>query len=311
MAFKLSIEFHGTVALVPSADNDSVPAMRMLLGRFQNINGVKDQVPYVRFHPRNKGKANVRLVSPLPASAPEGVKGTLAHFVLNDEFLRLDIPDVVNGQLTVIDGHDVRFDRPTAADDKSVHWLPHLDRINPGSEVIDPTLLDRLAPPTGRLAARIDVTHGRLETSGTSAQQVTFAGAGGTPALRQSIARDSVLTIDVPGDHFILRSEPLRLQAEAPLIISDRAGGSAGRDRSLDMIFEANGDDVIELVIGNEPEEDIFMPPQPLEISDKPANEFGLFYRLSAAPGPSPVLPLGRSRGGNEQLCANAVFAKP
>jgi hypothetical protein len=303
MGFTLKVLFHGTVALVRSEGQEAVP---MLLARFENMQGVNPQVPYVRFALKNWSSATRREPEAPPATAQADLKETHRHVVLDGELLHLDIPEG-NETLEIIDGHNPAFDRPFGDDVTSVHWLPHIERINPGAEIIDPVLLQRTAGASARLAARVDVKQGRLETSGASGPQVTFSREDGTGESRHSIARDSVLTIQVPGDHFILRSEPLDDQ------ISVRSGSENSEisDGSNDMRFEANGDAEVEIIIGNEPLDDIFASPEPLEITDEPAREFSLFYKLSSVPVPNPALPLGRSRGGNHQLCANAVFKPP
>ena len=291
----VTITFHGAVALVPSRNTTQ---MRVLLGKFPSTDeGVKPQVPYIRF-PRSSydaKKNSRRLVSP-----PKGTAKDDVHVVLDGEYLALQgIADRTFQPNTVKD--DIAK-TPTALDQKSLHWLPHISRVTPGAGTISPKLLVNPVSPDTKpeLAARIDLTKGRLETDGAMNDQVFFVSPDGRDIPPQSIARAAVLTVNVSGDALTLKSTPL-------------IKGAKFKGRDIRLNVPRNGH--IDVVIGNEPEEDIYVdapqfPTGESELdAEEEAREFGLYYNLSAEPpNGTAAVPRLKGRRPSGQLCAVGVF---
>src|SRR5947209_3769048 len=203
MGSTVTITFHGAVALVPTVDGLT---MRMLLGRFGPVPGVKPQVAYVRFptssfHPELNSRT---LSAPPPATA--GAAAGDAHVVLDGELLSID--GAVDRRLELNTAKDRISQTPVSSDLKSLYWLPHIDRITPGAGMIDPALIVKpiSANTLPGLAARLDVTAGRLQTDGAIPDQVTFVAPSGA-RTEQSIARAAVLTLHLEGNALTLKSE--------------------------------------------------------------------------------------------------------
>ena len=293
----VTVTFHGAVALVPNANNTQ---MRVLLGRFPPTEGVKPQVAYIRF-PRSSydPKKNSRqLVGPPPGTT--GPAGSDAHVVLDGEFLSLQ--GIADKKFSPNIAKDPISDTPTALDEKSLHWLPHIGRVTPGAGTICPALMANPMSPATQpgLAARIDLTKGKLETDGVMREQVIFASPDGRDIPPQSIARAAVLTVNVSSDALTLKSSPL-------------VKGVKFKSRDIRLAVPKNGH--INVVIGNEPVEDIYVDAPQFPTGDSKlqaeaeAREFGLYYNLSAQPpNGTAALPQLTGKRPSGQLCAVGVF---
>jgi hypothetical protein len=182
---------------------------------------------------------------------------------------------------------------PRNADRRSLYWLPTIERLAPGAGAIDPAFLQlpfkRKDSP--RLAARVDLTNGLLETSGVTESAVTFIRSQSRRESEVTIAREAVLTADVDGDSLVLRSQPLHRD---------------GHDDDDDLVFTPPpGMTELSLVIGNEPDTDIYATPQEMDLipTTEGAKEFGLYYLLSKQRIADVALPAGANRGSPHQLC--------
>lgn len=313
MGFTLKVNFHGTVALVPG---DANRVMRMVLGSFPAVRPLKPQSAYVRFPAASLSAVNTRSVGrpdPNDSEIPQANFG-LGHVVLDREFLEIEANVQPRHQtLMVNDFKDPIEDSetPVKKDERSLYWLPHLERITAGTGTFRPELLahplnDGQVPANGvpGVAARLDLKNGYLETAGVEKERLTFRTPTGDPFPR-SVARQAVFTLDVKDDFFVLRSKPMY------------AGQSA--DTTRDMRFEANGATEIEIVIGNEPEDEIYHIAPPILPSDQAAKfaaaEFSLYYTMSTASRPvagrPPFvgnLPFVGGRRPNGVLCIGGVY---
>jgi hypothetical protein len=293
MSLQVNITFHGTVAVVPlyPVDDKSVKpenkAICMLLPHF-DTGLVHELAPYIRF-PANSLKSS----RPIDGHSPDG---SLQHVLLDGEQLDLD-----GGNQS---GVDADFDHelvrtPKPKDAQSLYWLPNLERLTKLPPASPPTIdPDLLAVPfkgatTAKLAARTFLRNGKLRTGGVKAALPFVAG---NDEDVHHVAREAILTLTVPGESFQISSTPIE--------------GTAGKGAN-DMVFVAPpGSTSLDLVIGNEPKQDIYSTADEVAIEEShPSTEFGLFYRL-CKPGVATVsqaLPLGKNKGGSTQLCALAV----
>lgn len=292
----VTVTFHGAIAFVPTPNSTQ---MRVLLGRFPDTEGVHPQVAYVRFPRSSYDKKNSRtLVSP-----PAGTTGPAAndaHVVLDGEFLSLQ--GMTDKSFQPNNAKDPNAKTPTAVDLKSLHWLPHISRVTPGAGTIAPELMVNPMNPGTQpgLAARIDLTKGRLETDGVMKDQVIFASPDGRDIEPQSLARAAVLTLTVNSGALTLKSAPL-------------VKGTKAKNRDIKLNVPKNGH--IDVVIGNEPVEDIYVdaPQFPADVTkdeaDAEAREFGLYYSLSAQPpNGTAALPQLKGKRPSGQLCVVGVF---
>jgi hypothetical protein len=294
--FELTLSVHGTMAFVPTPD---MKRMRILLGRFPDSK-IRVLTPYVRFADENWSVSNKRQVfaPPLADDRVPAENRNLRFAVLDDEFLILEANvDPAHAELSVNDSVDpFEPDEPVGATDTSLHWLPNIERIHPGFGNIESGLLEvPLRLKTSELVARIDLTQGFLETTGASKMKLKFRRQNGEQSVH-AIAREAILKLRIAGDHFYLRSVSLVTGARQP-------------DR--DMRFDAGGADLA-IVIGNEPEEDIFTPAPEITDQDVAAEEaiaeFGNYYRLCARRVTDPPLPHVRGRRPSGHLCANGRY---
>src|SRR5213075_2833958 len=101
-----------------------------------------------------------------------------------------------------------------------------------------------------QLTARIDLTQGYLRTNGVEKILVPFRTKKGDEKLLP-VARELVLEMDIEGDGFTLLSDPL-------------TGPASPRNTAKDMHFLANGNDVVEIAIGNEAYKGIYEDAPPI-----------------------------------------------
>jgi hypothetical protein len=293
MGFTLTIRFHGTIALVP-LDNNARACMLLPEYDLSEMEGLIPLVPYVRFPIKAYASAKTRA----PIAPPPKKSQKLSHVLLHHELLEIDAKfAAASAQFQPDFSKYPKAKDPTNTDCLSLHWLPHLERLTPGTGTIDPTLLKvpftRTQSP--RLAARLDLKNGKLETPGVMAQSVTFISANSKSEQPVPMAREALLTAQIDGNTFALRSKPL--------------DGSAKKGVN-DMVFKVPNGGKLDLVIGNEPESDIYAEPADMEFetAEEGAREFDLFYRLSKNPAPDRALPAGKNKGGPHQLCSLAVM---
>ena len=281
MGFTVSIHFHGTILLIREGEQ----LIHMLVPQFDVPIPNKALVPYIRFP-----EGSLRSVR-----EPWDTKKGLQHIVLDDELL--EFRGIKETGLDANFAHQFE-NTPTKKDKDSLHWLPDIQRLIPGATV-NRALLEmpaRKIQTTNNavtLAARVDIRNGKLRTSGIKAA-LPFRSKGGNESVH-NVAREAILTFDVSGDSFTITSRSLRDDPDD--------------DENNDMEFAPLGDSkTLELVIGNEPSQDIYAtaPEMDIEAGDM-ADEFGLFYQLyKLPPGADPPLPLGKNKGGSTHLCANA-----
>ena len=299
MAFTLELTFHGIIALVPTTDGET---MRVLLSRFRPVPGVKDQVAYVRYADGTLQDPGTRKTGAPPQEAPK-VNANLRHVVLDGEYLTLVTEiDPNDAKLNVNMKDDPDDTAPTAIDRFSLIWVPEVERIMPGAGEIEPALLENPVKVKPGIAARIDLEYGRLATTGADAVEVPFGPPGQPPVLQQAVAREVQLKLDILDDSVTFASKPL-----------DAPNGGAAPKPAGDLVFvKPQGATTMAIVIGNEPEEDIYQLMEPIQpspnLQQDAALEFSLLYQLSKnkpATGNVPQVP-GRHPSG--QVCIGGRY---
>jgi len=299
MAFKFKLTFHGIVALVPTTDKGT---MRVLLGRFRPVPGVKDQIAYVRYEDGTLRSPGSRKTGAPPKNVPKQNENQ-RHVVLDGEYLTLVAKiDPKDDKLQVNMKKDPDSDTPTAIDRFSLVWVPEVEKIMPGAGQIEPALLAKPVTVKPGIAARIDLVHGRLATTGADDVQVPFGPPGQPPVLTQAVAREIQLELDILDDSITFKSEPL----DAP---------NGGRPKAAgDLVFEKpKGATTMAIVIGNEPEEDIYQLMEPIQAGPSTANdaalEFSLLYQLSKNHPPKGNVPQAPGRRPSGQVCIGGRYA--
>jgi hypothetical protein len=214
---------------------------------------------------------------------------------LDQEFLSIDANVAPHHRKLSMNRLKDKFsDAPTAYDEFSLRWLADLNKLNPGCGTIKEEYLQ--APPaavTPPLIARIDLTQGYLHTNGVEKVLVPFRTNAGDEKL-VPIARELVLELDIKGDGFTLQSDPL-------------AGPDSPRSTAKDMHFLANGDDVVEIAIGNEAYDGIYEDAPPIlpidVLTKKAAKEYEFYYSMSTKTPEDPYLPYVASRQPGTSFC--------
>lgn len=302
MSYTVKIRFHGTVAVVRQDDR-----VTLLLPRFDALGDVIPLTAYLRFPKAWYDGANTRETLPPPPGKEHWAD--FRHVVLNEqsnngELLKITADEFGDdSQQFLADFHTLGFDIPFPEDNESLHWIPTLDRLTPEANPrIDPALLGlpfaRQQSPT--LAARLDPANGKLNTPGTIENQIKFVQAQTKSEKLENIARESILTFTVSAGSFYIESTPID-------------GSKADPGRTMKFTPPDNTTEV-EIILGNEPADDIYAEPEEMEIdlhAEETAKEFELFYRLCAVAIADPALPIGKNaggKGGSHQLCANAVL---
>jgi hypothetical protein len=304
--FTLNVRCHGTQAYVPLTKNGEVDRIAVLLCQLkQDI--APQSVAYVRFPAANWSPHNTRIPHPPPPSAPKEFRA-LRHVLLSGEKLSIitgDGPKKLERNLSEdpIKNGDNRplSDTPTRTDHNSLRWMPQLKVLAPDSggvikrAYVDPSVQQdptKLEPP---LVARFDIDNGRLETAGVERLRVAFKNQG--QARFMPMAREALLQLQIEGDSFTLQSEPL-------------SGGPPSAGNS--MRFDTFGADTIDLVIGNEPPEDIYATTDPIQPIDTLAEdftrEFVVYTQLCETAPRDPLLPFISFRPGVHAFCSGAVY---
>jgi|GEM_PF-6471251 hypothetical protein len=232
----------------------------------------------------------------------EGAKrsATLRHIRLDGERLLIRAANVVQDDqtLTINKLKDPISSTPTAYDNTSLYWLPAINDLAPGHGKLDPGYMTDPLHADPPLVARLDLTQGRLGTTGTERMQIPFRKEHAKNGVRRAIARELLLQMEVLGDHVVLESHPL---------------DGSQRDASKDMRFDANGAETLEIVIGNEPDHDIYEPVPPTAPIDvlvnEAAKEYKFYYRLCATPpGRNALYPFVKARPNGQMNCTQPRF---
>lgn len=297
MGFTVNFSFHGTIVLVPNGD-----VVHVLVPEFEGKVQQKGKalVPYICFP---KGAMKDR--------EPWVTHEKKQHVVLDGEFLEIEgAKDTKLDQLFTKQSENT----PRAGDFDSLGWLASPRRLVKGAKIrpelfADPfkkftvpdtiRIRDGSTQTTLDLAARIDLRFGKLRTGGVKAA-LPFKSTHGVEQVF-NVAREAILTFDVSGDSFTIKSRSIHGE--------DNRGG-----HDYDMSFSPPDDKkVLEMVLGNEPSRDIYASPREMAVeAGDMAKEFGLFYllyKLNADDKPNAddlPLPLGQNKGGSTHLCANA-----
>jgi hypothetical protein len=246
---------------------------------------------YIRF-PKDSYKGD-RTVEGADRSA------TLRHIKLGGERLLISAANVAPGDetLTINKRKDPISSTPTAYDDTSLYWLPAINDLAPGHGKLNPGYMTDPLNANPPLIARFDVTQGRLGTTGTERMQIPFRKENAPNGVRRAIARELLLTLEVLDDHVVLESHPL---------------DGSPRDTSKDMRFDANGAETLEIVIGNEPDHDIYEPVPPTAPIDvlvkEAAKEYKFYYKLCESKPIDPLFPFVSARPNGQMNCTQPRF---
>jgi hypothetical protein len=285
MAFKLSVRCHGMGALAEATEGDQAA---VLLPRAERT-VVARQAVYVKFPAAS-------YQGPRPIT---GARGNEAHVVLHQERLTIVANAAKKNQkLQILRNKDpLGSSTPTSADATSLAWLANLSELSretsrdsrgPG-ELKDEYFLTP-ATSTPPLIARVDFMQGRLGTTGVDPVLVTFSNRTRTSdVIRRPVARELLLELDIEDDSFTLMSQ--------------RWDGSV--DEAKTMTFKSR--DNIEIVIGNESEDDIYLPAAPTlpldVLSGRCMAEFDSYFRMLSIEPKDPLLPFLAARPGSGTCC--------
>ena len=299
MGFTLKLRFHGSIALVPSADKKKVT---MLIGKFKVASGMKELVPHIKF-PKDSLQSAERVVHEPPPDSP-GDKN-LRHILLEDgELLTLKADS--GSQLLELDNSTDPFEtKPVASTRFSLKWLPHIAEIEPEDPEIGqihPQLMNmpqQKNAPDRVVSGRMDLARGLLRTTGILEPLLIDFVAKNRPKVTTAVAREAELVLDVAGDSLVIESHSLFDNTPHPA-----------------MTFFANGAEELVITIGNEPEDEIHQPIptiQPDGDNDiEAAEEFRTLYEFSSKKNKIDVTKLraprvtGRRPTGS--LCVIPVF---
>jgi len=284
MAFTLRLTVHGVLGCVERTE-EGKPAFTVLCCEYEK----QPLVAFVKF-PRDSYKGS-RIV-----------QGDIDHpdagyIQLKSEHLTVDADAApADAALKLNKNRDPISSTPTALDAESLVWIPDIDELSDGHGAINSGYFD--SPPKAKpaLVARLDLTAGRVGTTGVERVQVPFSDGNGT-SYRRPIAREIRMQMEVQAEHFTLRSKALNGSSRA----------------SQDMEFTAKPGSTLDIVFGHDTEKSIFdaVPPiAPIDVIEQQARDEYRFYYKMCQNGPKDrqVLPLVASRPGGEPFCSPSKF---
>jgi hypothetical protein len=287
MAFTLRATSHGVFTFVEFPKENRLSVLLCYLDETL----VKHGTAFVRFDDRNYRQSSKN--RPIDGSDKDGSRH---HIVLRRE--RLSIKAKVahsHRRLEINKKKDPISSTPTKLDNESIVWLPTLEGLEPTHGDLKPAYFNSPLTVSPALMARVDFAQRYLRTNGAERVQVPFKKEGARRGIRRPMARELVLELEVNDDHFVLQSDPL--------------DGPIGHPAKHDMRFDANGDDTIDIFIGNESFSDVYRttpPIVPIDVVDKEASkEYKFYYQLCADPPPDPkTLPHVAARPSGQPFCS-------
>ncbi len=290
MAFTLRLTVHGVLGGVEHTNDDGKTVFTILCCKYEP----RERQPAVAFikFPRSSYQGGRHV-------GGDGRYPDLGHIVIQGEHLTVDAKAVPKDTaLTLNKRKDPISSTPTAYDAESLVWVPNIDDLEKGHGTINSAYFNAAPHAVPALVARLDLTAGRVATTGVERVQVPFSNGNGK-SYRRAIAREFRLQMEVEDDEFALRSTPLD-----------------GSPRSNnDMKFTATPNRILDIVFGNDSLRAIYDPVPPITpidvIQQDAAAEYEFYYEMSANP---PVgdrtLPLVASRPGGEPFCSPSQFKK-
>jgi len=280
MAFTLRLTVHGVLGCVERTD-EGKPAFTVLCCEYEHNN--EKLVPFVRF-PRDSYKGTREILGNDP---------TLGHLILKKEYLTVQAEaEPEDAALKLNKNKDPISSTPTAFDAESLLWIPDIEKLADGYGTIQSAYFAN--PPKGspELVARLDLTKGRVGTTGVERVLVPF-----TDGKRRAIAREIRMQMKVQENYFTLKSRSLNGSSSQP----------------EDMVFTAEPDSTLDIVFGHDTKTSIYNPIPPIApidvIQDQAREEYRFYYTMRQnPPNDSPPLPLVESRPGGEPFCSPSHF---
>jgi hypothetical protein len=281
MAFTLRLTVHGVLGCVERMTDEGKPAFTVLCCAYEHDN--EKLVPFVRF-PRHSYKGTREIL---------GDDSTLGHLFLKGEHLTVQAEAApADAALKLNKNKDPISTTPTAFDAESLLWIPDIERLADGHGTIKSAYFAN--PPKARpeLVARLDLTKGRVGTTGVERVLVPF-----TDGKRRAIAREIRMQMKVQENHFTLQSRSLNGSSSQP----------------EDMVFTAEPDGTLDIVFGHDTKTSIYNPVPPIApidvIQNQAREEYRFYYTMRQnAPDDTPPLPLVSSRPGGEPFCSPSKF---